>query len=53
MSLPRFALVLFPLFWVEADLVAKHAIGRSGLVAVSAAGLGTLTLLFVNWYYIF
>jgi hypothetical protein len=53
MSVPRFALVLFPLLWIETDLAARHEGARTALVALSAAGLGALTLLFVNWYYIF
>ncbi|MEX2274920.1 MAG: hypothetical protein WEA10_05075 [Actinomycetota bacterium] len=53
MSIPRFVLVLFPFFWVEAEAIERSWIPRTGLVAVSAAGLGALTLLFVNWYYIF
>ena len=53
MSMPRFALVLFPLLWVATGLTARHAGARVPLIAASCVGLGALTLLFVNWYYIF
>ncbi len=53
MSMPRFVLPLFPAFWALAELTGRWRIPRSAVVAVAAAGLGCLTLLFVNWYYIF
>lgn len=52
MSMPRFVLPIFPLFWAFARL-AKRFNANDLIVAVSAAGLGLLTVLFVNWYYIF
>lgn len=52
MSLPRFALVVWPVYWAfsvfAARLRATEVVG-----AVSAAGLGLFTVLFVNWYWIF
>ncbi len=53
MSMPRFVLVLFPLFWALAWAVERGLIPHAAVLAVEAAGLGLLTVLFVNWYYIF
>lgn len=54
MSMPRFALTMFPVFWAMALLTSeRRRIPHGAVVAFSAAGLGLLTLLFVNWYYIF
>ena len=52
MSVPRFALVLFPIYWAM-DHFAERWNARTAFVGVSAAGLGILTLLYVNWYWIF
>jgi hypothetical protein len=52
MSIPRFLLPIFPLFWALtafSDRFRAHEL----IVAVSAAGLGVLTLLFVTWYFVF
>ncbi len=52
MSVPRFALVIWPLFWALAEF--GRTPGRHSLVVgTSAAGLGVMTVLFVNWYFIF
>jgi hypothetical protein len=53
MSMPRFLLPLFPAFWAIAELSERFHIPRWGLAAVGAAGLGVLSVLTVNWYYIF
>ena len=53
MSLPRFLLVAFPLIWAPAALAARRPGAQQALVTVFAAGLGILTVLFVNWYFIF
>jgi hypothetical protein len=53
LSVPRFVTVLFPAFWVLADLAEHRRIPRTALVASFAAGLGLLTVLFINWYDIF
>jgi len=53
MSVPRFLVVLFPIFWGLALLAERKRIPHHLIVAVSAAGLGLLTVLFVNWFYIF
>lgn len=53
MSMPRFVLPLFPAFWAIAEILDRFHVSRAGIVSVCAAGLGALTVLFVNWYYIF
>jgi hypothetical protein len=53
MSVPRFLVVLFPIFWGLAVLAERKRVPHHLIVAVSAVGLGLLTVLFVNWYYIF
>jgi Gpi18-like mannosyltransferase len=53
MSMPRFVLPLFPLFWAIADATLRGRIPHAAVVAVGGVGLGLLTVLFVNWYYIF
>lgn len=52
MSLPRFLITVFPMFWALAWFSRRFR-AHSVVVAVSSAGLGLLTVLFVNWYYIF
>jgi hypothetical protein len=52
MSVPRFAIVIWPLFWGVAAWANSET--RHNLVVVaSAVGLGVMTLLFVNWYFVF
>jgi ABC-type multidrug transport system fused ATPase/permease subunit len=53
LSVPRFVAVLFPAFWILADLAERRRIPRTALIATFAAGLSVLTVLFVNWYDIF
>jgi hypothetical protein len=52
MSVPRFIVTIFPLFWAFAAFADRWRT-HDLVVAVSAGGLGVMTLLFVNWYYIF
>lgn len=52
MSVTRFAITMFPLFWAL-DAFAERFRAHEVVVAASAAGLGAFTLLFVNWYWIF
>lgn len=52
MSMPRFALVVVPLFWALAT-AARRFSATGAVAAASAAGLGICALLFVNWYWIF
>jgi hypothetical protein len=53
MSLPRFLLAIFPLFWAPAVLAHRRRWVHDVVVGVSAAGLGLMTVLFVDWYYVF
>jgi hypothetical protein len=53
MSLPRFALAMFPAVWAMADVTHRGWLPRTAVVGFSAAGLGVLAMLFANWYYIF
>ncbi|MFN2595536.1 MAG: mannosyltransferase family protein [Actinomycetota bacterium] len=52
MSLPRFVLMLWPLFWALVAFADRFKANQL-VVAASAAGLGMLGLLFVNWYWVF
>jgi hypothetical protein len=52
LSMPRFLLVMFPLFWALARLSERWK-AHDAVVAASACGLGLLSILFVNWYFIF
>jgi hypothetical protein len=53
MSVPRFALPLFPVYWSAARWT-EGSRGRHELILVASAMLlGVLLLLFVNWYYVF
>jgi hypothetical protein len=53
MSLPRFLLVVFPILWPWAVLGLRRRGVHDAVVAVSAGLLALLTVLFVNWYYVF
>jgi hypothetical protein len=53
MSLPRFLLVVFPILWPWAVLGLKRRGVHEAVVAVSSGLLALLTVLFVNWYYVF
>lgn len=52
MSMPRFMIVLFPMYWALARFSERFR-AHEAVVAVSAAGLGLMTLLFVGWYWVF
>ncbi|MGH2636689.1 MAG: mannosyltransferase family protein [Actinomycetota bacterium] len=52
-SMPRFVLTLFPVFWAAAELADGFHVPRWALAAVGAVGIGVLSVLTVNWYYIF
>ncbi len=52
LSMPRFLLVMVPLFWALARLSERYKV-HDAVVAASACGLGLLSLLYVNWYFIF
>lgn len=53
LSMPRFAVVVFPAAWVLAGAPGRRPIVLGPLLAVSAAGFVLLFVLFVNWRYIF
>lgn len=52
MSLPRFLVVMFPLFWALARITIRRG-GHELVVAASAMGLAVFTLLFASSYFIF
>lgn len=52
LSMPRFVVVVFPLFWALAALAERWRV-HDAVVAASACGLGLLALLNVNWYFVF
>lgn len=52
MSVPRFTVVVWPIFWALARLGERWN-AHTAIVACSVVGLGAFTMLFVNWYWIF
>ena len=52
MSLPRFVVVVWPLFWALGEFADRFN-ARDLVVGFSAAGLGLMSVLFVNWFYVF
>ena len=52
MSLPRFTLTIWPLFWALAHFARKWN-AHEFVIASSATLLGLFTVLHVNWYWIF
>jgi hypothetical protein len=52
MSVPRFTVVIWPIFWALVHLGRRFK-AQAAIVACSAVGLGAFTILFVNWYWIF
>jgi Mannosyltransferase (PIG-V) len=53
LSMPRFVAVIFPAFWVIADATERRRLPEPLVLATFAAGLGLLSVLFMNWWYIF
>ena len=53
MSVPRFLLPIFPILWAGAVWGLRRRGIHEVLVAASAGLLVLLTVLFVNWYYVF
>jgi hypothetical protein len=53
MSLPRFLLPVFPILWAGAAWAGRRRGVHEAMLALSAAALGVLTVLFVTWYYVF
>ena len=52
LSLPRFVVVVFPLFWALTAFAERWR-AHDAVVAVSACGLGLLSVLYVGWYFVF
>jgi hypothetical protein len=52
MSVPRFLLPIFPMYWAMAKWGERRGVHEAILV-VSSLLLGVMTLLFVNWFYVF
>lgn len=52
LSVPRFLVVLFPVVWALSRFAERWR-AHDVVVASSAAGLGLLSVLFVNWYFVF
>ena len=53
MSMPRFVLPLFPAFWGLALGMERLRIPRGVALAAGAVGMGVLSVLTINWYYMF
>lgn len=53
MSLPRFALPLFPVFWAFAVWTERSRPRHEAYLVASALLLSLMLLLFVNWFYVF
>lgn len=53
LSMPRFVVVIFPAFWVMADAAQRRRLPHTAVVASFASGLALLSVLFMNWWYIF
>ena len=51
LSLPRFVVVVFPLFWALTAFADRWR-AHDAVVAASACGLGLLSVLYVNWYFV-
>lgn len=52
MSMPRFIVVVFPLFWAIGRFTERFR-AHEAVVALSCGLLGLMTVLFVNWYWVF
>ena len=48
----RYALPVFPIYWAFARWTDGRRAAHELVIAASAAFLGLMTLLFVNWYYV-
>lgn len=53
MSLPRFVLVLFPIYWAVAVWASRRRGVHEAYIGVAALLFGVTALLFLNWYYMF
>jgi hypothetical protein len=53
LSMPRFVVVVFPMFWGFVLAAERRRPSETALVAGFAAGYGLLAVLFMSWHYIF
>lgn len=53
MSLPRFLLVIFPLVWAPAIWAERRRGVHEAVLIAFSLGLGTMTVLFATWYFVF
>ena len=53
MSLPRFLLVIFPLVWGPAVWAERRPGVHEAVLVTSSLALGTMTVLFATWYFVF
>ena len=53
LSVPRFAIVVFPVAWGYAVVTERRPNAATAVLAGFTAGYGLLALLFINWWYIF
>jgi Gpi18-like mannosyltransferase len=53
MSMPRFVLVVFPAFWAAGEVAERRRVPALALAALGTCGIGLLSALTVNWYYVF
>jgi hypothetical protein len=53
LSMPRFVIVVFPLYWGYAAAVDRRWLPDSLVTGAFAMGYGLLALLFVTWWYVF
>lgn len=53
MSMPRFAVVLFPLYWLLARLSEDRVVPHDLIVGVGAAGMALMATLFASAWFVF
>jgi len=53
MSMPRFAVVLFPMYWLLARLSEERRVPHDLIVGVGAAGMALMATLFVSAWFVF
>lgn len=51
LSLPRFVVLVFPLFWALAAFSERWR-AHEAVVAALGCGLGLLSVLYVSWYFV-
>jgi hypothetical protein len=53
LSMPRFVIVVFPLYWGYAAAVDRRWLPESLITGAFAMGYGLLGILFLTWWYVF